>query len=77
MQVGGLIDIYYPLHVLLLDQVDNLAAVCDDFERLTGHDNLFVFKDLPVLEPLHDSRENLVEVLVDWAMLIAQLLGLI
>jgi hypothetical protein len=38
-----------PAHLLLVDQVDDLAAVGDDFKALAGHEDFLLVKQLPVL----------------------------
>ena len=50
VQLLGLVDRYYSLHVLLLDKVDDLAAVRHDFKGLASHQGFFLLKDLPVLK---------------------------
>ena len=55
MEVLRLIHLDYSLHVFLLDKIDDLTTIGYDFERLARHDNLFVFENLPVLKPTHDS----------------------
>ena len=77
MQVLGLINRDHSSHVLLLHKIDYLTTICYYFQRLASHDNFFVLENLPVLESTHDSREYLIEVLVNWRMLVAKLLGLI
>ena len=77
MQLLGLVDRYYSLHVLLLNKIDDLAAVCDDFEGLASHQDFFLLKDLPVLKAGHDPRKYLIEVLVDRRVLVAELLRLV
>ena len=66
MQVLGLINRDHSSHVLLLHKIDYLTTISYYFQRLASHDNFFVLENLPVLESTHDSRENLIEVLVNW-----------
>jgi len=37
MQIIAIVDFYYSSHILFLNQIYNLATICDDFQRLTGH----------------------------------------
>ena len=67
----------YSLHVLFLHQIHDLAAVGNHFQRLASHQNFFLLKDFPVLEPRHYPRKYLVEVLVDGRVLVAELLRLV
>lgn len=77
MQLFTIVSCYDSLHVLLLDKVYNLAAIRNDFQRLAGHDHFLIIKNFPIREPGHYPREDLIEVLVDRRVLIAQLLSLI
>ena len=65
------------LHVFSLDKIHDLSAVCNYFKRLACHVDLFVFEDLPVHKPSHYSSENLIEVFVNWRMLVAKLFRLV
>ena len=53
VQFFTIIGCYDSFHVLLLDQVNNLAAIRDYFERLAGHNDLLFVKNLPIREPRH------------------------
>ena len=54
-----------------------MATISDNFQRLTGHDHLFLIKDFPVCEAGHDSRKDLVKVFVYRRVLVAEFLGLV
>ena len=77
MQIFHLIHHDYPFQVLFLDKVDNLATVGYDFKRAAGHGYLTLFKYFPVLEAMHNSGEDLIEVLVDSGVLITQFFCLV
>ena len=77
MQVLRLINCHDAPHILLVDQVHDLATVGDHFQRLTSHDNVALFEHFPVLEPRHNPRENLIKVLVHRRVLITELLCLV
>jgi hypothetical protein len=71
MQVLVIVDLNDALHVLFLDEIDDLAAIGYDLEGLARHDYFLVIKDLPVLEASHNSSENLIEVFVHGRVLVA------
>ena len=65
MKIFHFIHFEYSFHVFLLDKVYNLTAISHDFEGSASHVNLTFFENLPVLEAMHDAREDLIEVFVD------------
>ena len=77
MQVFRLVNCDHALHVFLLHQIHDLATVRHHFQRLASHHNFLIIEHLPVLEPRHDPRKNLVKVLVHRRMLITELFRLI
>jgi len=77
VQVLVIVDLNDTLHVLFLDEIDDLATISYDLEGLARHDYLLVIEDLPVLEASHNSSENLIEVFVDRRVLVAELFCLI
>lgn len=52
-------------HLLFLNEVNNLTAVCDYFQSLPGQLCFLLVKQLPVLEFVDNLVKNFVEVLVD------------
>ena len=77
VEVLGYVDLNYPLHIFLLYQIDDLATVCNDFERRTCHRDLRFLEDLPISEPCHDSCEYLIKVFIHRRVLVAELLRLV
>lgn len=59
------VHLNYLLHVFFLNKIHDLSAAGNNLEGLAGHRNLLVLENLPVREPGHNFRKNLVEVFID------------
>jgi len=66
-----------PLEVLLANEVNKLATVGYYLETWTCHSYFVIIEKNPLAEPHNDLVENLVEVLIHQALLVAQLFHLV